>query len=88
MYYPKSQIKTNQYTNGDDFVIGGRNYVGDYYETSDGRFFTGKSPSNPPNKLLTPNIWTVPGDGDSLTGRDQDFLTNFPSVVFVSIYPQ
>ena len=67
MYYPKSQIKTNQYTNGDEFLVGGRNYVGDYYETSEGRFYTGKSPSNPPNKLLTPS--PQPGEGQTAFGN-------------------
>lgn len=54
MYYPKSQIKTNLKSNGNEFTIAGRSYVGDYFETSDGRYFTGKSPANPPNKPLTP----------------------------------
>jgi hypothetical protein len=56
MYYPKSQIKTDLYTNGDDFLTSTTQttYKGYYYETSTGEQFTGKSPEDPPNiKLLS-----------------------------------
>jgi len=44
-YYPKSQIKTNQYSNGTLFVLtSGVVYTGYYYQTSDGRYFSGKNP--------------------------------------------
>ena len=52
MYYPKSQIKTNLYSNGKDFALDGEAYKGFYYKTSDGLYFSGKSPSNPPNYPL------------------------------------
>ena len=44
MYYPKSQIKPNLFTNGDQYVYlrDETNYIGFYYSTSDGRYFTGK----------------------------------------------
>jgi len=47
MYYPKSQVKTGLYTNGDEYVIKGTDdfYVGNYYETSDGKKFAGLSPN-------------------------------------------
>ena len=47
MYYPKSQVKTGLYTNGDEYVIKGTNefYTGNYYETSDGKKFAGLSPN-------------------------------------------
>ena len=49
-YYPKSQVKTNLYTNGDEFVrIDDRsNYKGAYWENSRGQFFTGKNPQEKP----------------------------------------
>jgi hypothetical protein len=56
MYYPKSQIKTDLYTNGDDFLTSTTQttYKGYYYEISTGEQFTGKSPEDPPNiKLLS-----------------------------------
>lgn len=48
-YYPKSQIKPNLYTNGNEFVyITNKNvfYVGYYYEISTGKKFTGRNPNN------------------------------------------
>jgi hypothetical protein len=56
MYYPKSQIKTNLFTNGDAYKLSSTNeiYTGYYYEVSNGSKFTGKNPQNPPNILLIP----------------------------------
>ena len=55
MYYPKSQIKTNLYTNGGEFVILGttQEYSGSYWKTSAGKYFTGVSPDDRPYKELT-----------------------------------
>tara|TARA_R110002126_G_scaffold22714_5_gene80598 strand:- start:16 stop:669 length:654 start_codon:yes stop_codon:yes gene_type:complete len=54
MYYPQSQIKTNLYTNGDEYVLSTtkENYKGYFYETSKGNKYTGKNPILPPNVLL------------------------------------
>ena len=50
MYFPKSQVKTNLSANGGEFVIKTTKspYQGYYYETSDGRFFSGKTPNESP----------------------------------------
>ena len=55
MYYPKSQIKTNLYTNGSEFInsITQSPYQGYYYETSTGQQYSGKTPEDGPNILLT-----------------------------------
>lgn len=47
-YYPKSQIKTNLYTNGGDLVYKSNNqsYTGHYFQTSKGKYYTGKSPND------------------------------------------
>ena len=57
MYYPKSQITTNLSTNGKEFQIVGKSeyYIGSYFKTSDGKFYTGKTPQDGVNKLLTKN---------------------------------
>ena len=56
MYYPKSQITTNLYTNGGElFYINGLPYVGYYYKLSNGSFFTGKTPQDRPNIRLVLN---------------------------------
>jgi hypothetical protein len=48
-YYPLSQVKTNLYTNGDEFVLKYDNsdYIGYYWKTSTGKFYTGKTPQDP-----------------------------------------
>ena len=50
MYFPKSQVKINLFTNGGEFVIESSNssYQGYYYETSDGRYFSGRTPNESP----------------------------------------
>ena len=57
MYYPKSQIKTNLYTNGDEYILSTTKeiYKGNYYEISTGQKFTGKNPEDTPNILLNTN---------------------------------
>jgi hypothetical protein len=56
MYYPKSQIKTNLNTRGNEFVIFGTNqeYKGYYYLISNGQAYSGKTPSDPTSQLLQP----------------------------------
>jgi hypothetical protein len=70
MYYPKSQIKTNLYTNGYEFTTTPTNttnsYSGYYWKTSNGKYFTGKTPQDLPTQPvilqdLAPPL-TPPGD--------------------------
>jgi hypothetical protein len=55
-YYPLSQIKTNLYTNGQEFTLTpytpSNSYVGSYWSTSDEKFFTGKTPQDTPNSEI------------------------------------
>jgi hypothetical protein len=57
MYYPKSQITTNLYTNGNEYQIKGdptnSPYIGPYYKLSSGKVYLGKSPQSI-NILLIP----------------------------------
>ena len=54
-YYPLSQIKTNIYTNGNEYATGdGVPYKGYYYKTSTGFLFTGRTPQDPPNQRIYP----------------------------------
>jgi hypothetical protein len=59
MYYPKSQITPNLYTNGGEFTTRYNdplsNYIGYYWKTSDNKFFSGKTPQNKPNQILFKN---------------------------------
>jgi hypothetical protein len=73
MYYPLSQITSNLYTNGREFAYLNTKqpYIGYYWKTSDGKFFTGKTPQDTPSEeiiVYTPetNIETsVAINGDS-----------------------
>lgn len=54
-YYPLSQIKTNLYTDGTEYTTpDGNPYIGFYFLTSTGDLFTGKTPQDTPNFLLSP----------------------------------
>ena len=61
MYYPKNKIKTGLYTNGKEFTVNetNQNYVGKYWSTSDGKFFTGLGPSDKPYYELQKSKDTV-----------------------------
>ena len=56
MYYPKSQIKTNLFTNGKEFIRSDNRlpYVGSYWKTSNGGSFSGKTPEDNPYVELLP----------------------------------
>jgi hypothetical protein len=57
MYFPKSQITPNLYTNGGEFTISStqENYTGYYYKTSSGKYYTGRNPSDLPNTEIILN---------------------------------
>ncbi len=54
MYFPQSQIKTNLFTNGGEFVIlaTNENYIGSYWSTSSGKYYTKKNPQDSPYEEL------------------------------------
>jgi hypothetical protein len=51
MYFPKSQIKPNLFTNGGEYILSTslEEYKGYYYKVSNGKYFTGKNPQQSPN---------------------------------------
>ncbi len=55
-YYPKSQLKTDLYTKGNEFVTSQTNlpYKGYYWGVSTGEFFSGKNPEDRPSYRLSP----------------------------------
>jgi hypothetical protein len=61
MYYPKSQIKPNLYTNGEEYIISltKEGYTGYYYEISTGQKYTGKFPGDGQNLLLIQSIFVT-----------------------------
>ena len=52
MYYPKSQIQTNLYSNGELSILSTKQaYTGWYWTTSSGKCFSGRNPSSKPPSL-------------------------------------
>jgi len=71
-YYPSFAITANLNTQGAEFVLNGQNYSGSYYETYDGRAFTGPNPEQGPNQELQriPYYASAPGlDNLNLSAR-------------------
>jgi len=77
MYYPKSQVKTNLYTNGDEFVYisNKQPYQGYYFKTSTGQYYTGKNADDRPNFELTQNLATAETTTDT-TKSDYSVIIN------------
>ena len=73
MYYPLSEITENLYTSGTEYVdlITGQSYVGYYFSTTDGKYFTGKTVSSTSKELI------------KAVQRSNSFLVSTPS----SYYP-
>lgn len=63
MYYPLSQITSNLYTNGGEYVYKNtqENYTGYYWKTSSGKIYTGKTPQDTPtSELVSTNNFPLP----------------------------
>lgn len=89
MYFPQSQIKTNLYTNGGEFVIlsSNENYIGSYWSTSSGKYYTKKNPQDTPYEELIK--FTKPDITDTIsisilgvqnTGSIEDLNPNYETV--------
>jgi hypothetical protein len=54
-YYPKSQIQTNLYSNGEYQLVSTKiPYIGNYWKTSKGEYYTGTGPQYAPVEELEP----------------------------------
>jgi hypothetical protein len=86
MYYPKSQITVNLYTNGNEFTDNNTKqpYQGFYFKTSSGQYYTGKSPQNPPNVKLNPIRTNF--EKDAIIGLDLN--TGFSRETGIDTFPQ
>jgi len=78
MYFPKSQIKSNLYTNGGEYVLSTtkEDYKGYYYEVSTGQRFTGKTPQDGANIFLIkfqepPTQYLPPPPTDLILTQDE-----------------
>jgi hypothetical protein len=79
MYYPKSKIKPDLYTNGEEYILTTtkEKYKGYYYELSSGKKYTGKNPQDGPNILITPPpaIPLIFQKGEEVEGLGEQFLS-------------
>ena len=83
MYYPKSQITPNLYTNGNELQIKstGENYIGYYYKTSSGTYYSGKTPEEKPSVKLILNKNTSNFQSPLLIKDAKDLiLSNYPDL--------
>lgn len=86
MYFPKSQIKTGLYTNGSEYVLSTtkEDYMGYYYELSNGKKYTGSSPQDGPNILLNS---TANPNNPSEVFNSLDARTKPDNIIVVEEYP-
>ena len=85
MYYPKSQIKTNLYTNGGEFVTITTNqeYIGSYWKTSSGEYYTGVGPDSRGYVGLLPVVKEQTKKSNTLTislGGDVDVYNSLKGI--------
>lgn len=87
MYYPKSQVKTNLFTNGGEYALKSNNkeYVGYYWVTSTGKIYTGKTPTDLDiRELVVLNDIPLPVNAESTPNTalyDNDFSNSFYNAV-------
>jgi len=82
-YYPSFAIIPNLTTSGGDFILNGQPYSGKYYETYDGRAFSGSTPEQGPNQELQriPYYNSAPGlDSLNLSSRRKRQLAQIAGV--------
>jgi len=77
MYYPKSHITPNLYSNGElSIKDSNTSYTGHYFKTIDGKQFTGRFPGDGDNLELTPfenTGFTTPESFEANTPEDTRF---------------
>jgi hypothetical protein len=94
MYYPLSQIKSNLYTNDGEYIIlsSKKNYIGYYWKTSDGKYFTGRTPQDTPVSELGKVLEYTPLPDTQiqqnvLNSIDQENVKNIPYLSIKNIDP-
>ena len=86
-YIPKSQIKENQFTPGAEwyYVKNNSSYTGFYYELSNGKAYTGKTPNDPPNDEIVKKspIYSSTKNGVVNDGQDMvEYITNWDGPIY------
>ena len=88
MYYPKSQVKTNLFSNNNFAVLAtGELYTGPYWQNSLGKYYTGTTPQDLPSREIIPSNSNPgnPSGNSNVTNREpllyNEFLTTGDDVV-------
>ena len=84
MYFPKSQIITDLYTNGNEFIFLNttNEYVGNYFQTSDGKFYTGKNPNDPPIREI------IKSEGTPTQDVEEQNINSYTTEAGVYLVPE
>ena len=85
MYFPKSQITPNLYTNGNEFFLNGESYTGYYFKVSTGKYFTGRNTDDRPNLELfqnTQGFWDATAETETTGRQFVQFADNYDGVVY------
>jgi hypothetical protein len=88
MYYPKSQVKTNLFSNNNFAILAtGELYTGPYWQNSLGKYYTGTTPQDLPSREIIPSNSNPgnPSGNSNVTNREpllyNEFLTTSDDVV-------
>jgi hypothetical protein len=79
MYYPEFLTETNLYTNGGEYLIAStkEDYIGYYWKTFDGKYFTNKNPQQVPYYPLIPvPVTQTQNNGDSFIQPSPNYPKN------------
>jgi hypothetical protein len=81
-YFPKHYITPNQYTSGGEFAYKSSQieYIGYYWKTGNGRFYTGKTPQSSETIELAPIIPIDPGISTATNQNTTKKLSLLPQV--------
>tara|TARA_Y100000592_G_C5428930_1_gene297271 strand:+ start:305 stop:1204 length:900 start_codon:yes stop_codon:yes gene_type:complete len=89
MYFPKSQIVTNLYTPGQEFVTvtDGLEYIGNYWKTSQGFYFTGTNPKDQNVQPLQRSLINDTPGGGALSNANDDLenYINLSPIVYQNV---
>lgn len=82
-YYPKSQVKTNLFTNGGEFIRNDNklSYQGYYWTNSKGEYFSGKTPQEVPSIKLLKEDQRETNELVSVPKKDANWYSFYPNSV-------
>ena len=89
MYFPKSQIVTDLYTSGQEFVTvaDGLEYIGSYWKTSQGLYFSGTNPQSQNVQPLQRSLLNDSPGGGALANANDDLenYINLSPLIYQSV---